>query len=154
MDVKEIQELAKLMEERRLSSLEIVDGEFRLRLNREPANTPVSPVKRGRAGAWDGALPPLPVRGAETIDGDAIADFNELTELKSPMVGTVYLSPSPGEKPFVQVGDRVKKGQVLCILEAMKLMNEYTAPQDGKIVDICVTDGQLAEYGQCLFKIY
>ena len=70
------------------------------------------------------------------------------------MVGTVYLSPSPGEKPFVQVGDRVKKGQVLCILEAMKLMNEYTAPQDGKIVDICVTDGQLAEYGQCLFKIY
>ncbi|MBS6164082.1 MAG: acetyl-CoA carboxylase biotin carboxyl carrier protein [Clostridiales bacterium] len=153
MDVKEIQELAKLMEERRLSSLEIVDGEFRLRLNREPANTPVVPCETRPAGAGT-ATASLPVPGAETIDGDAIADFNELTELKSPMVGTVYLSPSPGEKPFVQVGDRVKKGQVLCILEAMKLMNEYTAPQDGKIVDICVTDGQLAEYGQCLFKIY
>ena len=153
MDVKEIQELAKLMEERRLSSLEIVDGEFRLRLNREPANTPVVPCETRPAGAGAAAAS-LPVPVAETIDGDAVADFNELTELKSPMVGTVYLSPTPGEKPFVQVGDRVKKGQVLCILEAMKLMNEYTAPQDGKIVDICVTDGQLAEYGQCLFKIY
>ena len=153
MDVKEIQELAKLMEERRLSSLEIVDGEFRLRLNREPANTPVVPCETRPAGAG-AATASLPVPVAETIDGDAVADFNELTELKSPMVGTVYLSPSPGEKPFVQVGDRVKKGQVLCILEAMKLMNEYTAPQDGKIVDICVTDGQLSEYGQFLFKIY
>ena len=153
MDVKEIQELAKLMEERRWSSLEIVDGEFRLRLNREPANTPVVSCETRPAGAG-AATASLPVPVAETIDGDAVADFNELTELKSPMVGTVYLSPSPGEKPFVQVGDRVKKGQVLCILEAMKLMNEYTAPQDGKIVDICVTDGQLAEYGQCLFKIY
>ena len=76
-----------------------------------------------------------------------------MKELKSPMVGVVYIAPEPGAEPFVQIGSRVKKGQTLCILEAMKLMNEFTAPEDGEIVDICVTDGQLAEYGQVLFKL-
>lgn len=145
MNLKEIQELAKLMEERRLSSLEIVDGDFQLRINRETANMPAAPCD-GRPAIQA----PVP---EQTACGDAVADVNEFTELKSPMVGTVYLSPSPGEKPFVQAGARVQKGQVLCIIEAMKLMNEFTAPQGGKIIDICVADGQLAEYGQCLFKI-
>lgn len=153
MDLKEIQELAKLMEERRLSSLEIVDGDFQLRLDRESGNTPAVSWEAKPTGVRTEPVPTV-IPEAEKADGDAAVDFNELTELKSPMVGTVYLSPSPGGKPFVQVGDRVQKGQVLCILEAMKLMNEYTAPQDGKIADICVMDGQLAEYGQCLFKIY
>ena len=85
--------------------------------------------------------------------GDVV-NFNHVTELKSPMVGTVYVSPSPGAEPYVKIGDKVKKGQVLCLIEAMKLMNEYTAPQDGEIVDINIHDGDLVEYGQCLFTIY
>ena len=65
-----------------------------------------------------------------------------------------YSSPSPDAEPFVKIGDKVKKGDVLCIIEAMKLMNEYVAPQDGEIVDICAENGQLVEFGQCLFKLY
>ena len=70
------------------------------------------------------------------------------------MVGTVYLAPEEGANPFVQVGDTVRKGQVVAIVEAMKLMNEITAEQDGEIVDICVQSGQVVEYSQTLFKIF
>lgn len=73
--------------------------------------------------------------------------------IKSPMVGTFYKSPSPTEEPFVKVGDRVKKGQVLCIVEAMKLMNEIESEFDGEIVEICIDDGELVDYGKVLFKI-
>ena len=101
---------------------------------------------------------PAPVPVASKVEPEAaedgVVDFNGVTELKSPMVGTVYVSPTPGSEPYVKVGDKVKKGQVLCIIEAMKLMNEYTAPQDGEIVDVCIRDGELVEYGQCLFKLY
>ena len=69
------------------------------------------------------------------------------------MVGTFYKSPSPTEEPFVKVGDRVKKGQVLCIVEAMKLMNEIESEFDGEIVEICIDDGELVDYGKVLFKI-
>ena len=69
------------------------------------------------------------------------------------MVGVFYASPSPDAKPFVEVGQKVKKGDVVCIIEAMKLMNELTADQDGEVVDICVSNGDVVEYGQPLFKL-
>ena len=69
------------------------------------------------------------------------------------MVGVFYTSPSPDTKPFVEIGQRVKKGDVVCIIEAMKLMNELTADQDGEVVDICVNNGEVVEYGQPLFKL-
>ena len=74
--------------------------------------------------------------------------------VKAPLVGTFYAAPGEEEAPFVQVGSKVEKGQILAIVEAMKLMNEYTAPQDGEVVDVCIHDGELVEYGQCLFKLY
>ena len=74
-------------------------------------------------------------------------------DIKSPMVGVYYSSPSPEADPFVRIGDMVKKGDVLCILEAMKLMNEITAEQDGKIADICAKNGDVVEFGQVLFKV-
>ena len=80
--------------------------------------------------------------------------FNHITEVKSPMVGVFYAAPSPDAQPLVQVGSKVKKGDVLCIIEAMKLMNEITAEQDGEIVDICVKSGEVVEYSQTLFKIF
>ena len=79
-------------------------------------------------------------------------DFNHITEVKSPMVGVFYAAPSPDAQPFVQVGSKVKKGDVLCIIEAMKLMNEITAEQDGTIVEICAQNGQAVEYGTPLFR--
>lgn len=74
-------------------------------------------------------------------------------DINSPMVGVFYSSSSPESPPFVQIGDTIKKGDVLCILEAMKLMNEVTAEKDGKIIDICAQDGDVVEFGQVLFKM-
>ena len=81
-------------------------------------------------------------------------DFNRLKEVKSPLVGIFYAAPSPGAEPFAGVGSRVKKGDVLCVVEAMKLMNEITADADGEVIDVCVQNGQVVEFGQILFKLY
>ena len=85
---------------------------------------------------------------------DAPMDMSHATAVRAPMVGVFYAAPSPGAEPFVHVGSKVKKGQTLCVIEAMKVMNEVTAEADGEIVDICVKDGDLVEYGCCLMKIY
>lgn len=150
MDLKEIKFLADLMEERGLTSLEIEDGEQTIKLKRQPAVSEPVAVPAVPVPA------PVPVASREETSPteSSVVNFNDVTELKSPMVGTVYVSPTPGSEPYVKAGDKVKKGQVLCIIEAMKLMNEYTAPQDGEIVDVCIHDGELVEYGQCLFKLY
>ena len=77
----------------------------------------------------------------------------EYKEIKSPMVGTFYSKPSPDKEEFVKVGDKVKKGQVVCIIEAMKLMNEIEAEFDGEVVEVCLNDGEAVEYGKSLFKL-
>ena len=77
----------------------------------------------------------------------------EYKEIKSPMVGTFYSKPSPDKEEFVKVGDKVKKGQVVCIIEAMKLMNEIEAEFDGEVVEVCLNDGDEVEYGKPLFKL-
>lgn len=150
MELIEIKFLADLMEERGLTSLEIEEGERSIRMQRQQTSFEPLPVPTVTVPA------PVPVASKAEPEAaeDGVVDFNGVTELKSPMVGTVYVSPTPGSEPYVKVGDKVKKGQVLCIIEAMKLMNEYTAPQDGEIVDVCIRDGELVEYGQCLFKLY
>ena len=95
-----------------------------------------------------------PAPAAEPVkDEDAGADFNAAKMVLSPMVGVFYASPSPSDPPFVTVGSKVKKGDVLCIIEAMKLMNEITAEEDGEIIDICAANGSVVEYGQILFKL-
>lgn len=153
MNLQEIKELTQVMEEAGLTSLEVEQDGQRVCLKKDLP--PVAPVTTISAAAPAAAAPaPSATDTVSTNTEDGVINFNDVTELKSPMVGTVYVAPSPGEKPYVHVGDKVKQGQVLCVIEAMKLMNEYTAPQDGEIVDICIEDGQLVEYGQCLFKIY
>ena len=77
----------------------------------------------------------------------------EYKEIKSPMVGTFYSKPSPDKEEFVKVGDKVKKGQIVCIIEAMKLMNEIEAEFDGEVVEVCLNDGDAVEYGKPLFKL-
>lgn len=90
----------------------------------------------------------------QTITTKEIKEENEdFKVIKSPMVGTFYSKSAPTANPFVKVGDKVKKGQVLCILEAMKLMNEIESEYDGEIVEVCVKDDEMVEFGQSLFKI-
>jgi len=94
----------------------------------------------------------VPVAGPAD-DVERLNDFNNMHELKAPMVGVYYAAPAPEAEPFVKVGDQVEKGQVVCILEAMKLMNDITAPVTGRIVDICAQNGVVMEYGQTIMKI-
>ncbi len=139
-DLETIKALAEIMKENGLTALRLKDSEDELFLERHFGAAP--PTSAAAAPALPAATEAAPAAAA--VEGIPV---------KSPMVGVFYSAPSPEEKPYVQVGDRVKKGDVLCIVEAMKLMNEITAEQDGEIVQICAEDGGLVEYGQTLFII-
>lgn len=151
MKIEEIRELAQIMQESGLSVLEWQEGGASLRLETAcmagPAVVPVAPAAVPAAPVQQEA-PPLAAQ-----DGTPV-DFNNLKEVKSPMVGMFYQAASPEAEPYVRIGSKVKKGDVLCVIEAMKLLNEITADTDGEIVDVCVENGQLVEYGQVLFKIF
>lgn len=110
---------------------------------------PATPAPSAPAPAAPAAPAPAPAPA-----DDAPMDMSHATAVRAPMVGVFYAAPSPGAEPFVHVGFKVKKGETLCVIEAMKVMNEVTAEADGEIVDICVKDGDLVEYGCCLMKIY
>ena len=158
MNIREIRELAKLVRECELSALEVNEGETRIRLERTVPAAGVQEIVVPVAAPATVPVPaPAAVPAAEPAEPVAevpVVDFNQVTPVKSPMVGVFYAAPSPEKPPFVKVGDHVKKGDVLCIIEAMKLMNEITAEQDGEIADICVANGDVVEFGQILFKIF
>lgn len=150
MDVKKIESLAKLMQETGLTGLELVEGDMELRLERQQevvAVAPAAPVMPVAA--------PAPAAGAEAqaASQEQAAPRKEGTLVLSPTVGVFYASPSPDARPFVEVGDQVKKGDTLCIIEAMKLMNEIPSEVDGTVAEICVGNGQVVEYNQPLFRI-
>ena len=147
MNLKNIRELVKLLEHSNLTVLEVSEADTKIHLEKNPVPQPVQEVS-----ALKPQQPETPVTAVKTPDG--AVDFNNIVEIKSPMVGVYYSAPSPDAKPFVSVGSRVKKGDVLCIIEAMKLMNEITAEVDGEIVDVCVENGQVVEYAQILFKVF
>ena len=96
----------------------------------------------------------LPESKPQAEETSQIKDYNKYRDIKSPMVGIFYTAPSPEAEPFVKVGSKVKKGDTLCIIEAMKLMNDVVAEEDGEIVEICAENGALVEFGQILFKIF
>ena len=151
MKIEEIRELAQIMKENGLGVLELQEDGTSLRLETACATAPV--VQAVVPAAAPAAPAPAPTAPATAQDGTPVA-FNNLKEVKSPMVGMFYQAPSPEAAPYVRVGSKVKKGDVLCVIEAMKLLNEITADTDGEIVDVCVENGQLVEYGQVLFKIF
>lgn len=95
----------------------------------------------------------VPEKKAETENAQEKEQVEEYNIVKSPMVGTFYSKSSPNAKPYVEVGQKVKKGDILCIVEAMKLMNEIESEFDGEIVEVCVSDGEMVDYGKPLFKI-
>ncbi len=148
MELEEIKSLAQLMSQNGLTVLQFKQGEMELRLERKQprpsANTQPFPGRRPESVAPETAP-------SETAAADALVPGE--VEITAPLVGVFYTAPEPGANPFVIEGARVKKGDVVCILEAMKLMNEVTAPCDGTITRICCANGQLAEYGQVLFRV-
>ena len=147
MNINQIKALAQILSEHGLTSLEVSEGGVEIHLKRE---IPMEPVQAQPAVVSAAVPPPEP-----GVEQDAYSvDFNRLIEVKSPMVGVLYSAASPDSEPFVSIGSQVKKGDVLCIIETMKLMNEITAEQDGEIVDICVRNGDIAEFGQVLFKMF
>lgn len=131
MNTEKIKELVAILEDSSVNFLEVSEGDFHLKLGK---NAPTETT--GEAAITETA--PMIHSGVA---------------VKSPMVGVFYAASSPGAEPFVQKGQQVAKGQVLCIIEAMKLMNEITAERDGVITDICAADGDIVEFGQPLFYI-
>lgn len=138
MEYETIKELAQLMDEMELTVLSYASPDESIRLERGAVAAPTIPV----APAAEAQM------RQETIKTNA-----KLFEVKSPTVGTFYNAPEPGKSPYVQVGDTVRKGDILCLIEAMKMLNELTAERDGVIVEICAENQQIVEYGQPLFQI-
>ena len=149
MDLRKIKSLLDLVAESGVAEFEICEGPDRIRVINHP-QTPVQVVQT-TAPAPVAAAAPAPA--AQPAAAEPAEPKVEGTPLTSPMVGTFYRAPSPGAKPFVEVGDTVKKGQTVCIIEAMKLLNEVEAETDGVVKEICVENGQPVEYGQNLLII-
>ena len=148
MDIKQIKSLAEILNNNNLNVIEIQEGDKKIRLEKSIAQVNYMPEKTVEKVHVSKALP------AAVIPAESAVDFNNITEVKSPMVGVFYSASSPENGTYVKIGDRVKKGSVLCIIEAMKLMNEICAETDGEIVDICAQNEQIVGFGQTLFKIY
>ena len=157
MDLTQLRQLLELVREHELAELEIEQDGLRLKIRKDAAGPTVtvpvgSAVHRAlvsNAAAFSTAAPPPAAPVIPPFAGDA----PEVAVVKSPIVGTFYRSSEPGAPPFVDIGSAVKKGQVLCIIEAMKLMNEIDSEYDGEVMAIYVESGQPVQYGERLFAI-
>jgi acetyl-CoA carboxylase biotin carboxyl carrier protein len=151
MDLRKLKKLIDLVQESGIGEIEITEGEEKVRISRQMAATPMimaSPtMQHAMAPATGPSAMPAPAAPA------AAPPEPKGHSLKSPMVGTFYRAPSPGAPPFVEIGQSVSKGQTLCIIEAMKLLNEIESDVSGTIKAILVENGQPVEYGQPLFLI-
>lgn len=156
MDSKRLAEIADVMEDRGLTRVRVEEPDgTAVELERASAAQPVAvpmPMPSAMAApvAAPAAMPVAPEPAAQT---PAAAPEPKGTEVTAPMVGVFYAAPAPGDEPFVRVGSKVKAGETLCIIEAMKVLNEVTAEADGEVLEICVTDGDLVEFGSCLMRI-
>ena len=146
MDVNKINELAKILRQNQLTKLDLTEGDCRIVLETggSSAATVEIPVVSVEKTAEVPVVSASVVEKTEPVAG---------VEQKSPLVGTVYLAPQVGAEPFVKVGDQVKKGDVLCIVESMKMFNNIEAELDGTIEAVCVDNGQVIEFGQPLVRI-
>ncbi len=149
MDLRKLKTLIELVETSGIAELEIQEGEERVRISRAVAHG--QPMMMAPQGAMASAAPPVAPHPGVAIPEPAPEPSGHV--VKSPMVGTFYRSASPGAKAFVNVGDTVQSGDTLCIVEAMKLMNEIEADAAGTVKEILVENGQPVEFGQPLFVL-
>ncbi|HIK08206.1 MAG TPA: acetyl-CoA carboxylase biotin carboxyl carrier protein [Trichormus sp. M33_DOE_039] len=170
LDFNEIRQLLATIAQTDISEVTLKSDDFELTVRKAVSATHpvVSGVVSGLPPVAAIAQPSLPIAAPEVVNrvADAVANSGasagassspiidqKLVEVPSPMVGTFYRAPAPGEAPFVEVGDRVRKGQTVCIIEAMKLMNEIEAEISGQVVEILIQNGEPVEYNQPLMRI-
>ncbi|MCK4437285.1 acetyl-CoA carboxylase biotin carboxyl carrier protein [bacterium] len=146
MNLKELKEIIAIFEEANISELDLEREEVRIRLRKGRAPEVVGAPQIAEEAVVQRVVPALSEEAKKEEE-------KGLAEISSPMVGTFYRTPSPEAKPFVEEGDEIEEGQVICIIEAMKLMNEIKAEIKGKIVRILVENGHPVEYGQALFLV-
>lgn len=161
MNIQEIRQLIRIVEKSGIDELELEEEGRKIRIRKNQNNVVVASPQNGASVQY--ALPPAGTEApppatpasapAETASGESAADSDKYYEVRSPMVGTFYRAPAPDAAPYVEVGDTVSPGQTLCIIEAMKLMNEIQSEVSGKIAKILVENAQPVEYNQVLFLI-
>ena len=151
MDIRKVKKLIELLDESGIAEIEITEGEDAVRISRYAAGAPSAPPPAVAAAP---AVAPPPAAPEPSPAPAAVSEADEEGFLvTAPMVGTFYASSSPGAAPYVQVGDRVKEGDTLCIIEAMKMMNQIEADVAGVVKSIRVQNGEPVEYGQTLIVI-
>jgi len=151
MDIRKIKKLIELLEESGIAEIEIKEGEEAVRISRMPTGAaaamhhPIAALPMAQVEAPKAAAPPPAEAPAKPKPNEHV--------ITAPMVGTFYGSPSPGAKAFIEIGDEIKVGQVLCIIEAMKMMNQIEADKAGRVTSIMARNGDPVEFGQPLFIV-
>lgn len=168
LDFNQLRELLSAIAQTDIAELTLKSADFELTVRKGTSTAPTIPPALGSVGevaasefvtvASPAAVPPVPeVATRDKVSAPPPATLqaadSQWEEIKSPMVGTFYRSPAPDEAPFVEVGDRIRTGQTVCIIEAMKLMNEIEAEVSGQVMEILVKNGEPIEYGQPLMRI-
>jgi acetyl-CoA carboxylase biotin carboxyl carrier protein len=154
VDIRKVKKLMEMLEESSLGEMEIIEGEESIRLSKSSSS--VAPVQNTQSFIPQNISPTKiqeDISKNETIQENKVAENISGHEIKSPMVGTFYEAPSPGSKPFVSVGDTVKAGDTLCIIEAMKMLNQIESDKTGVIKAIIAENAQPVEFNQVLFII-
>jgi acetyl-CoA carboxylase biotin carboxyl carrier protein len=155
VDIRKVKKLIELLEESGIAEIEISEGEESVRISRyaQPGVQPAAAtvVTHTGAPAQAAAPQPAPAAGAEQPAAPAATPAGH--QITAPMVGTFYAAPSPGAKPFVEIGSAVEAGDTLCVIEAMKMMNQIESDVKGRVVSILCENGSPVEYGQLLFII-
>ncbi|MFK8026889.1 MAG: acetyl-CoA carboxylase biotin carboxyl carrier protein [Gammaproteobacteria bacterium] len=149
MDIRKVKKLIELLEESGIAEIEIKEGEESVRISRHSANAPAMPMQYAAAPAPLPAAAPAAVESA-SAESPSVVSGHQVT---SPMVGTFYEASSPGATPFTEVGKQVKEGEVLCIIEAMKMLNQIESDKSGTVKAVLAENGQPVEFGQPLFVI-
>jgi acetyl-CoA carboxylase biotin carboxyl carrier protein len=153
LELEELKEILRVLDERGISEFELEKEGIKLRVRKASAGPPVAVLAPAPAAAVAAVPAPAPQSAASAEAAAASEEESGLTIVRSPIVGTFYRSPAPDAPPFVEVGDTVKPGQVLCIVEAMKLMNEIESEVSGRIAKIHIQNAQPVQYGEILFSI-
>jgi acetyl-CoA carboxylase biotin carboxyl carrier protein len=157
MDIRKIKKLIELLEESGIAEIEIKEGEEALRISRMPTGASIAqqlaPMAALPLAAPALQVPPKASTPATAAEASAAKAKSNEHVITAPMVGTFYGAPSPGAKPFIEIGDEIKVGQVLCIIEAMKMMNQIESDKAGRVTSIMAHNGDPVEFGQPLFVV-
>ncbi|NCF15810.1 MAG: acetyl-CoA carboxylase biotin carboxyl carrier protein [Gammaproteobacteria bacterium] len=152
MDIRKVKKLIELLDDSGIAEIEITEGEESVRISRYSANAPAAVPVAAPVAAAPVAAAPAAVAAAPAAAPAEVAEEDGF-EVTAPMVGTFYASSSPGAAPYIQVGDRINEGDTLCIIEAMKMMNQIEADVSGVVKSIRIQNGEPVEFGQVLFVI-